>query len=307
MSETDLLYIPTGSNMDDVYKLLSSENIVEDMATFKRAANFLKFNKVRAGRYKIKNRMSNKALIDMLRSGNQSAVRLTFSGNIRSNQKIASLASRNIETDSIAILEVLNDNAFLSQFGFNRNTVMGMFIPNTYEVYWNITAEGFVERMYKEYNRFWNEDRKSKIDKLNMSQGDVITLASIVAEETNVVDEMPTIAGVYLNRIKVGMPLQADPTVKFALGDFSIRRVLNRHTDYDSPYNTYKNAGLPPSPICMPPIAAIDAVLNYENHEYYYFCANSDFSGRHAFAKTLSQHNLNAQAYQRELNKKGIR
>jgi UPF0755 protein len=300
-------YIPTGSNVDDVFNILESQNIIADMNSFRRAAIFLKFNRAKPGRYKITKRMSNKAFINMLRSGNQAAIKITFSGNIRSNEKIASIADRYLESDSTAIFQALNDNDFLGKFGFDSRTVIGMFIPNTYEVYWNTDAYAFIERMYKEYEKFWNDKRKSKLRQTGFTQGEVSTIASIVAEETNIVDEMPVIAGVYMNRINSEMLLQADPTVKFAIGDFSIRRVLNRHIDYDSPYNTYKYKGLPPSPICMPSIAAIDAVLNYVHHDYYYFCAKDDFSGKHAFAKTLAQHSQNARAYQRALNSKNIR
>ncbi|MDR0421148.1 MAG: endolytic transglycosylase MltG [Prevotellaceae bacterium] len=303
----DFFYIPTGSNIDDVFNMLEKQNIVVDMSSFKRAAGFLKFNSAKAGRYKITKRMGNREFISMLRSGNQSAIKITFSGNIRSNEKIASIAARYLETDSTSIIEALNDNDFIGKFGFNSQTVIGMFIPNTYEIYWNISANDFIERMYREYEKFWNDSRKSKLRQTGFTQADVSIIASIVYEETNNIDEMPVIAGVYINRINAGMLLQADPTVKFALGDFSIRRILIRHTAYDSPYNTYKYKGLPPSPICMPSIAAIDAVLNYEHHDYYYFCAKDDFSGKHNFAKTLSQHNQNARAYQRALNSRNVR
>jgi UPF0755 protein len=207
----------------------------------------------------------------------------------------------------VSILQALNDNDFLGKFGFDSRTAIGMFIPNTYELYWNTNADGLIERMYSEYEKFWNDSRKTKLQQTGLTQAEVSVMASIVAEETNVTDEMATIAGVYINRIKSGMLLQADPTVKFAIGDFSIRRVLNKHLDYDSPYNTYKYKGLPPSPICMPSIAAIDAVLDYVHHDYYYFCAKNDFSGRHIFAKTLAQHNSNAQAYRNALNSMNIK
>ncbi|MDR2066050.1 MAG: endolytic transglycosylase MltG [Prevotellaceae bacterium] len=303
----DFFYIPTGSDINDVFDMLESQNIVIDMNTFKQAADFLKFNKAKPGRYKITKRMNNRTFINMLRSGNQSAVRVTFSGNVRSNEKIASITARYLEPDSASILRALNDNDFLVKFGFDSRTVIGMFIPNTYEIYWNTNAHAFIERMYREYEKFWNSNRKAKLQQTGLTQGEVSIIASIVAEETNVVSEMPAIAGVYINRIRSGMLLQADPTVKFATGDFSIRRILNKHIDYDSPYNTYKYKGLPPSPICMPPVAAIDAVLNYEHHDYYYFCAKDDFSGKHAFAKTLAQHSQNANAYRRALNNRNIR
>ncbi|MDR2125374.1 MAG: endolytic transglycosylase MltG [Prevotellaceae bacterium] len=307
VTKSGFFYIPTGAGINDIFDILENQDIIVDMNTFKRAAHFLKFNRAKPGRYKIIKRMNNKALINMLRSGNQSTVRITFAGNIRSNEKIASIAARYLETDSASISRALNDNDFLSKFGFDNKTVTGMFIPNTYEMYWNTDSYAFIERMYKEYKKFWNDRRMAKLQQIGLTQNEASVLASIVAEETNIVSEMPVIAGVYINRIKSGMLLQADPTVKFAIGDFSIRRVLNRHTDYDSPYNTYKYKGLPPSPICMPSIAAIDAVLNYEHHDYYYFCAKDDFSGKHSFAKTLAQHNQNAKAYQQALNSRNIR
>ena len=182
-----------------------------------------------------------------------------------------------------------------------------MFIPNTYEVWWNITPEGLTERMKKEYDNFWNEERLAKLARTRLTQKEVSTLASIICEETRMTDEMPTMAGVYINRLRRGMLLQADPTVKFAIGDFTIRRVLNRHLEVDSPYNTYKYAGLPPSPICMPSIKGIDAVLNYKESNYLYFCAKEDFSGYHNFARTLSEHNQNARRYANALNRAGIR
>ena len=193
------------------------------------------------------------------------------------------------------------------KYGFKPEEMIGMFIPNTYEVWWNITPEGLTERMKKEYDNFWNEERVAKLARTRLTQKEVTTLASIICEETRMTDEMPTMAGVYINRLRRGMLLQADPTVKFAIGDFTIRRVLNRHLEVDSPYNTYKYAGLPPSPICMPSIKGIDAVLNYKESNYLYFCAKEDFSGYHNFARTLSEHNQNARRYANALNRAGIR
>ena len=181
-----------------------------------------------------------------------------------------------------------------------------MFIPNTYEMYWNSSADDFIRRMKKESDRFW-KSRDAKLARTGLSRDEATTLASIVYEETKRKDEMPVVAGVYINRLKRGMPLQADPTVKFAVGDFSIKRVLYAHLDVDSPYNTYKYSGLPPGPICMPSIAAIDAVLDYADHDYLYFCAKDDLSGAHNFAKTLADHNRNAAAYARALNRLKIK
>lgn len=300
------LYIPTGSSFEVLVDSLKSAKVLISEESFIDVAKLKKLDTAKPGRYRIQNGMTNRALVNMLAAGNQAPVRLTLAGNIRTKEKLAEIVSRYIEPDSLLLLAAFNDNKFLEQFGVNSNTMLGICILNTYEFYWNTSADGFVSRMYKEYERFWTDERKEKLAQTSLSQMDVITLASIVAEETIKADEMPKVAGVYLNRLKKGMLLQADPTVKYAVGDFSIRRVLNKHTEYDSPYNTYKYTGLPPGPICIPSTVAIDAVLNAEKHDYYYFCAKADFSGYHAFAKTLAQHNQNAKAYQQALNKEKI-
>ncbi|MDR0659367.1 MAG: endolytic transglycosylase MltG [Prevotellaceae bacterium] len=303
---TYYLYIPTGSSFENLMDSLKSSDALISEDAFLAAAKLKKFSAVRPGRYKLQNGMTNRILINMLAAGNQAPVRLTLAGNIRTKEKLAEIVSRYIEPDSTLLLECFNDNKFLEEFGVNSNTMLSICILNTYEFYWNTSPDDFVSRMYKEFERFWTDERKAKLAQTSLSQMDAITLASIVAEETIKTDEMPKVAGVYLNRLNKGMLLQADPTVKYAVGDFTLRRVLNRHTEYDSPYNTYKYAGLPPGPICIPSIAAIDAVLNAEKHDYYYFCAKADFSGYHAFAKTLAQHNQNAKAYQQALNKERI-
>ncbi|HAZ24348.1 MAG TPA: endolytic transglycosylase MltG, partial [Algoriphagus sp.] len=196
----------------------------------------------------------------------------------------------------------LQDSVYIRKFDFNEETIMSMFIPNTYEVWWNTSPEALFDRMYKEYNDFWTDERKKKAAELGLNPKEVSTLASIVQAESQKKDERAKIAGVYLNRLKLNMPLQADPTLVFALGDFSLKRILNIHKETESPYNTYKYAGLPPGPINLPDINSLDAVLNYEDHDYLYFCAKEDFSGYHAFAKTLSEHNANARRYQAALN-----
>jgi UPF0755 protein len=201
---------------------------------------------------------------------------------------------------------MLSSYDFASKYGFNEQTIMTMFIPNTYEFYWNTSADEFFERMADEYKKFWTDERKQKAKNIGLSQSEVSILASIVELETQKKDERPTVAGVYINRLKKKMLLQADPTVVFALGDFTINRVLKIHLETDSPYNTYKYSGLPPGPIYLPSISSIDAVLNFENHDYIYFCAKEDFSGYHNFAKTLAQHNENARKFQQALNKRKI-
>ncbi|MEA3317340.1 MAG: endolytic transglycosylase MltG, partial [Bacteroidota bacterium] len=235
----------------------------------------------------------------------QKPLKLVFN-NIRNIENLAGRVAKKIEADSSAIVNLMHNNKFIEELGFNKYTYTCIFIPNTYEFWWNTSAKSFVLRMHKEYLKFWNTERKAKAKKLNLSKEEVITIASIVDEETYKNDEMPRIAGVYINRLRKRIPLQADPTIKFAVGDFSIKRVLTKHLKTESPYNTYKHYGLPPGPISIPSIAAIDAVLNYEHHKYLYFCAKDDFSGYHNFAKNLYEHNRNARAYRRALNKKRI-
>jgi UPF0755 protein len=223
--------------------------------------------------------------------------------NARLKRKLASDISKQLEPDSISIMRFLNDDIFLSKLGFNAQNILVMFIPNTYECYWNISVEDWFEKMNNEYKKFWNESRTKKCESIGISPVEASILASIIEEETVKNDEKPIIAGLYLNRIKKGMLLQADPTVRFALGNFMIKRVLDKYKEINSPYNTYQHAGLPPGPICIPSIVTIDAVLNRQKNEYLYMCAKEDFSGYHNFARTLEQHNLNAQRYQRALNK----
>ena len=300
------LYIPTGSDYNDVINILLKDSVLIKNKSFQWLAQKKNYqNHVYPGRYIIDSSMSNNAIINKLRSGHQDPVKLIFNS-IRTREQLAGKISKQIETDSISLINLFYNDSIVSGFGLKQETFTCIFLPNTYEFWWNTSANGFVNRMYKEYVRFWNEDRKEKAERLNLTPEEVTTLASIVDEETLFNDEMPKVAGVYINRLRKRMYLQADPTLKFALGDFTIQRVLNVHKQIDSPYNTYKRYGLPPGPISIPSIAAIDAVLNYENHSYLYFCAKPDFSGYHNFAKTLSQHNINASEYQRALNKERI-
>jgi UPF0755 protein len=200
----------------------------------------------------------------------------------------------------------MNDTAYISSFGFSSDNFLAMFLPDTYEFWWNTTADQFMQRMKTEYEKFWNQERNQKAVKTGLTTAEVSILASIVEKETSQNDEKPILAGIYMNRINKGMPLQADPTLIYAIGDFSISRVLNIYKEIDSPYNTYKFKGLPPGPICLPSKASIDAVLNYSRHGYLYFCARDDFSGYHAYAVTYQQHMVNARKFQKELNRRGI-
>lgn len=304
--EETFIEIPTGSDYEDVIMLLDQQQILKNVESFRWVAVKKNYpNHVYPGRYKIINRWSNNRLVNLLRSGTQEPVNVVFN-NIRSLGMLGSVISHQIEADSAELVGLLHDRNFVSEQGFTPETIMGVFIPNTYEVYWNTSAEQFIGRMIREYQKFWNAERLAKAEMIGLEPMEVITLASVIDEETIWEDEEPQIAGVYINRLKKGMRLRADPTIKFALGDMNIQRILHLHLEIDSPYNTYQHPGLPPGPIVIPSISAIDAVLNYEQHDYLYFCAKDDFSGYHLFAKTLAQHNKNARLYQKALNQRKI-
>ncbi|MFI3280481.1 MAG: endolytic transglycosylase MltG [Rikenellaceae bacterium] len=281
-------------------------NISHDWA-FKFYAKRLNLNStIKAGRYQFEPNLSVIRIVRMLKLGEQLPVNVTFN-NIRTLPDLAGRVSSQLDIDSLDLLNYLQNDKVCSKYGFDSTTIFSMFIPNTYQFYWNTSSKKFVERINGEYNKFWTEERLTKAKELNLSQLEVLTLASIIYEETKQTDEMARVAGVYVNRLRIGMPLQADPTVKYAVGDFTLKRVLYKHLEYDSPYNTYKYKGLPPSPISMPSIAAIDAALSPEKHSYLYFCARPTFDGYHSFAKSLSEHNINAKAYINELNRLKIK
>jgi len=311
VNETGLpshLYLNKNIDYSGLKEILISQSIVKDIESFDWVSSLMKFdqNTIRSGKFKIEPGWSNRELIQHLRSGKQSPVKLVLN-NERLLSEVAGKIAPLIEPDSASIMMTLLDSNTITKYNLNKENLMTLFIPNTYEVYWSITPDEFLNRMKKESDKFWNaKDRKSKLTALEMSKEEVYTLASIVEKETNYKPERPTVAGVYLNRIKKGIMLQADPTVVFANQDFEIRRVLNKHLEIDSPYNTYKYAGLPPGPIAMSSISSIDAVLANQAHKYYYFCAKADNSGQHAFAKTLTQHNANARKFQQWLNKQRI-
>jgi UPF0755 protein len=300
------IYIPTGSTIDDVYKILYKQNYILNRSNFEWLAEKKKYAKrIKPGKYKLKNRMSNNELINNLRSGKQEIVRISIN-RISSIEDLAGYICHELEADSVSLLHLMKNDSYLSKFNLTSYTVLTMIIPNTYNFLWNTSAEGFLSRMHVECKRFWNKERKEKAFEMEMTPEQVVILASIVNEETNIISEYPVIAGVYVNRLKTKMPLQADPTVKYALGNIKLKRILHKHTEFPSVFNTYLHSGLPPGPISIPSIKCIDAVLNYQKHSYLYFCANSDFSGTHLFAKTLSQHNRNAEAYQNALNSKKV-
>lgn len=258
------------------------------------------------GHYVLKNGMSVIEIARMLKLGLQTPVRVTIN-NVRIPAQLAQKLARQIDADSAALVKALTSKELAAEVGFDSVTLFSMFIPDTYELYWTVTPEEFVRRMKREYDRFWTPERDAKRKRSGLSRLEVMTLASIVYEETRKTDEMPRVAGVYVNRLRKGIRLQADPTVKYAMQDFGLRRILYKHLKYESPYNTYINKGLPPSPICMPGKNAIDAVLNFEEHDYIFFCARPTFDGYHNFAKTLREHNRNARAYSAELNRRKIK
>ena len=300
------LFIPTGSDFDQVKALLKETNCVVNEKSFDWLAQKKDLpDNIHPGHYVLKNGMTNNQLVNMLRGGLQTPVKVTFN-NMRNVDQLAGRIASQIEADSASIANLLHKQDYIEQLGFNKYTIPALFLPDTYEFYWNTDAEGFVVRMFQEYNKFWTEERKQQAKDKGLTPIQVSTLASIVNKETNMTDEMPRVAGVYINRLKNNWLLQADPTLIFAWNDYSIRRVLDRHKEIESPYNTYKYIGLPPGPICTPSIAAVKAVLNAEDHHYFYFCAKEDFSGYHNFAKTLSEHNRNAARYQQALNQRGI-
>ncbi|MBA6151115.1 endolytic transglycosylase MltG [Gelidibacter maritimus] len=303
------IYIPTNATYQDVRSEL--EPLLKDLDKFDALAERKKYTtNIKAGRYAIRNGMNNNDIINSIRSNNI-PVKLSFN-NQESLQRLAGRVSTQIEADSLELYAVMSSSEFLKANNFSSKTALGMYVPNSYEFFWNTSAEQFRERMLKEYHRFWNDERMAKANALDLTPDEVMTMASIVQKETAKVDERKRVAGVYMNRLKIGMPLQADPTVIYAIkhtsGDFDqiIKRVLYKDLVIDSPYNTYKYAGLPPGLITMPDISAIDAVLDYEKHDYFYFVADVKNFGYHKFAKTLSQHNVNRQEYVRWINQQGV-
>ena len=302
-SKDNYINIPTGSEYEDVRKIVADRGLVKNIKAFDWVAKRKNYsNFIHAGHYEFEDGLNNNDLINLLRSGIQIPVNLIFN-NIRSLERLSGIVAYQIEADSSEIINLLLDENYISQFGFTHETVMGAFIPNTYEFYWNTSASGFVERMVDEYEKFWNKERKDKVAAKSLTIKQVSTLASIVDRETVRETEKSRIAGVYLNRLKRGIRLQADPTIIFAIGDFSRNRVLKADLLVDSPYNTYRHAGLPPGPISVPSVSGIDAVLNAEDHSFLYFCARADMSGYHHFSKSLREHNRYAQKYRQALNK----
>lgn len=304
--ETAALFIPTGATYEDVVTILSADGKLADRDAFELMASLMGYSKsVKPGKYKLVGGLSARKLVSMLRSGSQTPVRVTFNG-VRDVEHLAAVISNYLEYDSVSFVAAMTDSALLAKYGFTPREAPALFLPDSYDVWWNCTPEDWVGRMAKEYKKFWNRQRQEKADSIGLTPLQVSTLASIVEEESNNREDQRVIAGLYLNRLRIGMPMQACPTIKFALGDFSLRRISYADTQVDSPYNTYLNQGLPPGPIRITSKSVIDAVLNRTPSEYLYMCARPDGSGRHDFARTLAQHQRNAAQYHKILNSKNI-
>ena len=300
-----MIIIDDDTDFKELTNQLIEDTLLNDVISFSFLSKLMKYSEnIKEGAYKIKMNMSNYDLISMLRAGDQTPINITFSYSRKMND-LAQKISENLKMSEKDLMDFITENS-QSNYGFDNQNIIGMFLPDTYEVYWDITPKNLLDRMKSEYDKFWNSERTTKLERVNLSKNEVITLASIVASETNKIDEADRIAGVYINRLRKNMLLQADPTLIYAANDFSIRRVLNKHKKIKSPYNTYMNKGLPPGPIRLSPKKYIDAVLNFENHRFIFFCAKDDFSGYHEFAITLSEHNKNARKFQRALNKRKI-
>jgi UPF0755 protein len=303
------LYIPTNSTFQEVEGLVRP--FLKKVKPFIWVAHKKKYqHAIKPGRYHIAVGMNNNELVDLLRSGKQSIVKLSFN-NQHSFEKLAGRIANQIEADSISLLNSFKDQQFIMEAGFTDKTALNMYIPNTYEFYWNTQAEDFRKKMLTEFNKFWNNSRMEKAKNLNLSASEVMILASVVQKETALINERPIVARLYLNRLNAKWPLQADPTIIYALkkkygSDFTVKRVLTKDLTIDSPYNTYTHIGLPPGPISMSDISSINAVLNPADHDYYYMCASVTSIGKHEFAKTLAQHNKNAAKYQRWISQQGI-
>lgn len=299
------LYVPTGGGFSQVKDSLYSHGFVVRKSLFEQYVEMGRYDRLfKPGRYRLVNGMNARELVDMLVRGLQSPVQVSFH-NIRKMEDLAGKVARQIEADSMSLLNLFRNKQLLAQYGATPLSLFTLTIPNTYEMWWNSSAEEFLARMVSESKKFWQGARSTKSDSIRLSVAEVVTLASIIEKETAKNDEKPVIAGVYINRLHKNWALQADPTLIYAWNDFTITRVLNRHKEIRSPYNTYKNTGLPPGPICLPSIASIDAVLNYRNHGFFYFCAKDDFSGYHVFTTSLKDHNRNAKRYREALNRLG--
>ena len=305
ITETAYIYIDRDDDVDSVYHKIAEVGNPKQMHGFESLVRYQGYT-LKTGRYAIKPTDNMRYLHRRLSMGYQTPIKLTI-GSVRTLDRMARNVSRQLMIDSTEVATLLNDTAYIREIGYTKETLPALFIPNTYEVYWDMSAEDFMARMQKEHKAYWNEKRMKQAEAIGLTPIEVATLASIVEEETANQAEKPMVAGLYINRLKKGMLLQADPTVKFSLQEFGLKRILFKHLEVDSPYNTYKYAGLPPGPIRVPSYQGLESVLNYTKHNYIYMCAKEDFSGTHNFAVTSAQHAANARKYQQALNRKGIR
>jgi len=295
----EVFFIHKNDNFSTLLDTLLAKKYLKNRKSFENYAKFRNLeneNKLKVGCYAIKSGMTNREFFNMVCNGWQTPIHLKFN-NIRFNTQLASKIAKQVDIDSVEMINLLNDSAFLAQYGFTPQTAIALFIPNTYEVYWTISAEQLFDRMEKEYKKFWNTERLAKAAKIPLTPIETAILASIVEEESNKKQEKPIIAGLYINRLHKEMKLEADPTSRYAAGDFAATQITNKHTKIKSPYNTYDNFGLPPGPIRMPSVEGIDAVLNYAKTNYIFMCAKPELNGEHNFAATLAEHNKNAAAY----------
>ena len=304
-SEDKFIIIDDNTDFNELIKKLEDDTLINDILSFSFLSKIMEYQEnIKIGAYKVKMNMTNYDMITMLRSGNQTPIKLTFSY-ARKMDDLAEKITSKLKMSKDDLLNYLNDN--IDDYNcFEKSDIISVFLPDTYEVYWNVSPKNLTNKMYSEYKKFWNSERIAKLENINLNEKEAIVLASIVASETRMLDEADRVAGLYINRLRKNMRLQADPTLIFAANDFTIRRVLNKHKKIKSPYNTYIHKGLPPGPIRLVPKQYIDAVLNYEEHNFIYMCAKEDFSGYHAFATNLSDHNRNARKFQIALNMKKI-
>lgn len=300
-------YVPSNSTYEMLLANLKEQNCLKNISSFESLANKMNLkNNIHAGKYKIENGMGNYSIVSMFRGGKQVPVKLVIN-KLRTKNDIIRKISKQLEADSNELKTLFSDNDFLKQYEIDSNQIQCLIIPDTYEFKWNTDAKKVIEKLAKGASKFWNDERITKAKNMNMTKAQVVSMASIVEEETNIKEDKYKIASTYLNRIRIGMPLQADPTCKFAVGDFGLKRILKIHTEINSPYNTYKNQGLPPGPICTPSKETIDAVLDAPKTDYIYFCAREDFKGYSNFASSYAEHQANAKKYQEALNNRGIR
>jgi UPF0755 protein len=305
--KTHYLYIDNDDNIDSIYEKLDTITTSSGMAAFSMLARHSDYaDNIISGRYALESGMGAFRFLRNLKKGAETPLHLTIPS-VRTMDKMAEVLGKKLLVDSLELQKAFSDPATCSRYGLDTLTIGCLFIPNTYDVYWTITTKELLDRMQKESRAFWNNERQQKAEALGMTKEQIITLASIIDEETSNNAEKPMIAEMYLNRLAKDMPLQADPTVKFALKRFELKRIYHEHLSVNSPFNTYRNKGLPPGPIRIPTVAGIDAVLNHANHDYLYMCAKEDFSGTHNFAKTYEEHMQNAKKYADALNKRGIK